>query len=327
MIKYNNSTINDWNFDDSNIKKVYYNNDVCYQKITNETPTPPPTPIDYGNEYLTFVAQTDNVTFSLYGGNSSNVFQYSLDNGSTWNNLQIGQTSPSINNGDKIYWKASGLTINSELGIGTIRPSASATVEGNIMSIIYSDNFSGQTEIPSNFQLRKLFSGATNITSAENLVLPATTVKKQCYSQMFQGCNKLVKAPKTIGSTAMTWSGDYIMSDMFHGCTELTTAPELLSLTLGTQCYWSMFEGCTSLTTSPILSASTLATQCYQGMFSGCTSLNTITCLATNPSTNFTTVWASNVSSSGTFYKHPNANWPTGNNGIPNNWTVQDYQT
>ena len=37
MIKYNNSTINDWNFDDSNIKKVYYNNDVCYQKITNET--------------------------------------------------------------------------------------------------------------------------------------------------------------------------------------------------------------------------------------------------------------------------------------------------
>lgn len=41
MIKYNNNTINDWNFGDDNIIKVYRNNAVCYYKITSgDTPTP-----------------------------------------------------------------------------------------------------------------------------------------------------------------------------------------------------------------------------------------------------------------------------------------------
>lgn len=33
MIKYNLNTINDWNFGDDNIIKVYYDNAVCYQKV------------------------------------------------------------------------------------------------------------------------------------------------------------------------------------------------------------------------------------------------------------------------------------------------------
>ena len=41
MIKYNNNTINDWNFGDDNIIKVYRNGAVCYYKITSgDTPTP-----------------------------------------------------------------------------------------------------------------------------------------------------------------------------------------------------------------------------------------------------------------------------------------------
>ena len=41
MIKYNNSNINDWYFDTSNIIKVYRNNAVCYYKVTSgDTPTP-----------------------------------------------------------------------------------------------------------------------------------------------------------------------------------------------------------------------------------------------------------------------------------------------
>lgn len=41
MIKYNNSNINDWNFGDDNITKVYYNEAVCYYKINTSSPTPP----------------------------------------------------------------------------------------------------------------------------------------------------------------------------------------------------------------------------------------------------------------------------------------------
>ena len=40
MIKYNNSDINDWNFDNSNIIKVYHNGAVCYYKITGGGDTP-----------------------------------------------------------------------------------------------------------------------------------------------------------------------------------------------------------------------------------------------------------------------------------------------
>lgn len=41
MIKYNNSNINDWYYDTSNIIKVYRNNAVCYYKISDTPPTPP----------------------------------------------------------------------------------------------------------------------------------------------------------------------------------------------------------------------------------------------------------------------------------------------
>ena len=40
MIKFNNSDINDWNFDNSNIIKVYHNGAVCYYKITGGGDTP-----------------------------------------------------------------------------------------------------------------------------------------------------------------------------------------------------------------------------------------------------------------------------------------------
>jgi len=280
---------------------------------------------DFSYDYLTFVAETDNVTFTLTG--TSNVFQYSLDDGITWNNLQGGSTSPSINNGDSIMWKGSNLSVNTETGIGIIRPSAAARVEGNVMSLIYGDDFASQTVIPNNYNLRKLFSGATNITSAENMVLPATTVKQQCYSQMFQGCTNLTATPKTVGSSAMTWGGTYAMSNMFSNCTSLINVSSNLlpALNLGTQCYWYMFEGCSGLTESPILSATNLASQCYNGMFMNCSSLNSVICLST--STMSFSNWLTGVASTGTFYKMPNVGWESGLYGIPSDWTVVDYSS
>ena len=46
-IFFNNSSINDWNFGDDNIIKVYRNNAVCYYKITGGG-----NPIDYSTHYL-----------------------------------------------------------------------------------------------------------------------------------------------------------------------------------------------------------------------------------------------------------------------------------
>lgn len=91
-------------------------------------------------------------------------------------------------------------------------------------------------------------------------------------------------------------------------------------------CYQGMFSDCTSLTTAPVLPATTLAPYCYQNMFSNCTSLNYIKCLATDISaSDCTSYWVYNVASTGTFVKNPNmSSWTTGDDGIPEGWTVED---
>ena len=280
-------------------------------------------PIDYANEYLTLVAETNNVSFLYSTASSNNKLQYSLDSGSTWSELGNNQSTTSVNSGQKVMFKASGLAIDSGKGVGRIVPSSTASVEGNIMSLAYGDNFSGQTVVPSNFQFRSLFSGVTTITSAENMVLPATTIKKQCYSNMFHYCTNLISAPAVIGSSAMTWSGDYTWSDMFNSCTSLINAPQLPALNLGTQCYWYMFQGCTALTTAPELPAPTLNTQSYQGIFKGCSRLNYIKVLANS---GFSMgEWVSGVASSGTFVKKSSASFGScGAATYPCNWTVQN---
>ena len=87
-----------------------------------------------------------------------------------------------------------------------------------------------------------------------------------------------------------------------------------------------MFYGCTSLTTAPALPATTLAKSCYDRMFRGCKSLNNVKCLATDISaTNCTADWLRGVATSGTFTKASSmTSWPSGPDGIPSDWTVEN---
>jgi hypothetical protein len=114
---------------------------------------------------------------------------------------------------------------------------------------------------------------------------------------------------------------------MFYGCTNLTTAPELPATTLASSCYQEMFSNCTSLTTAPELPATTLAWSCYNQMFYGCKSLSKIIMLATNISAGKCLYyWVGSVASSGTFVKNSSMNsLPSGSDGIPTGWTVEDY--
>ena len=121
--------------------------------------------------------------------------------------------------------------------------------------------------------------------------------------------------------------------NLFSGSTGLTSAEHLAmpDIPLAGSCYQkmfygctSMFQGCTSLTTAPELPAEELVNYCYEGMFFGCTSLNYIKMLAPSAlATNCLVGWVSGVASSGTFVKHPDADLPTGANGIPEGWTVE----
>ena len=216
------------------------------------------------------------------------------------------------------------------------------------MSLIDSKKYSTLNVLNSNNVFDSLFKNCTGLISAENLILPATTLANYCYAYMFQGCYSLVTAPE-LPATALAASCYLYMfkgcsslvtapklpaitlaqrcyQSMFYGCTSLTTAPELPATTLVNSCYSSMFIYCSNLTTAPELPATTLTGYCYEYMFQGCNKLNYIKCLATDISaSNCLTSWVRNVSSTGTFIKATSmTSWETGVNGIPNNWTVQD---
>lgn len=209
----------------------------------------------------------ENSTFQL----ATNAVNYSLDNGKTWTELAANTSSPTVTTGNKIMWKGE-LTPNSSYGIGIFSSSGRFNVEGNAMSLLYGNNFKGQTDlVGKNKAFYRLFDGNTNVINAKNLSLPATTLASSCYRNMFNGCTALTTAPELPATTL----ADYCYYNMFSVCTSLETTPELQATTLNQYCYYGMFSGCTGLTTAPILPATTLANYCYGWMFNGCTSLTT----------------------------------------------------
>lgn len=167
-------------------------------------------------------------------------------------------------------------------------------VGGNIMSLLYGDDYKGKKVFPtgSSQNFTSLFENCS-IVSAEDLILPATTLTPYCYQ------------------------------NMFSYCTSLTTAPALPATTLAENCYSGMFYGCTALTTAPVLPAATLAIGCYMSMFSDCSSLDTITTYAEGEVPDALMSWVDGVAASGDFYNLGNYQYyESGANGIPTGWTV-----
>ncbi len=243
----------------SDVTAAYLGDTLVYSGGT------PPVP-SYSGQYLTFVAQDDG-TFTFTPQNS-NVISYSLDSGATWSQ----GNSVSVESGQKVMWKGEMIPYLSDSGIGNFSSTINFHVEGNIMSLLYGDNFRGQTDLTGkDGAFRSLFDTSASVTSAENLILPSTTLTQSCYSQMFRNCTSLTTAPEL---PATTLAMDCYRS-MFEGCTSLTTAPSLPATTLADACYENMFGKCTILTIAPELPATTLAKSCYSQMFNDCTSLTT----------------------------------------------------
>ena len=272
-------------------------------------------------KYLAFTA-TSSGTFSF----SKSGLSYSTD-GATWTTLAANTNTPTIAAGKKVYFKGTPTpSKSSPYGIGTFSSTGNFTVSGNIMSLLFGDNFINQTSLSGkNYAFYELFRNCTKLTSIDDLVLPATTLASYCYRSMFQGCTGLTSIPSTL--LPATTLANYCYQTMFSKCTGLTSIPSTLlpATTLANHCYYGMFNGCSKITTAPNLKAEKLVTQCYNHMFYSCTKLNSIRMLATNISaSNCLTSWVSGVASSGTFYKRTSATIPTGASGIPSGWTVKN---
>lgn len=243
----------------------------------------PQPPHDYSQDYFTLdVLESGTFTWDV-----SSV-QYSVNNDSwnTWGgNLNV-------NSGDKVRFKST----NSAYASKTLSATGNFNAEGNIMSLMYGDNFIGQTAFKSVYGgFKEFFIGNINIINANNLLLPATSIGYTAYDAMFNGCYNLITSPK-----------------------------ELPATTLYNFCYRSMFSGCRKLTTSPRLPEinDLSKTECMKNMFSGCNSLNSITCLALDTSASQTQNWVNSVAATGTFTKKAGVTWSSGTRGIPSGWTV-----
>ena len=335
----------------------------CKQEVEAHFEKYVPSTHDYSQDYLTFEALEDTEFSVKYVKDRRYItqamresFSYSVDNGETWvtfstpNDTYSGTalTTPTISRGEKVLFKGIGNCNYNGAAHCCITSNGTFNAYGNIMSLIYGDNFIGQTNLSNTVQpFWRIFGDSSKLVDAENLILPATALTENCYTQMFYGCTSLTTAPELPATTL----ANYCYMSMFYGCTSLTTAPELPATTLAQSCYQGMFEGCTSLTTAPELRAETLALrccqsmfygctslttapelraetlveQCYLNMFDGCTSLNYIKAMfTTTPDNSYTGNWVLGVSATGTFVKNSAATWNvTGINGVPTGWTVE----
>ena len=250
--------------------------------------------VDYNPKvpnYLKFTTEEDNSTISLNSKTSPDI-KYSL-NGGDW--TQWDYSAITFNTGDTVRMKGNNSNgfSTSNSSYNTFNMSGKISASGNIMSLLYEDDFEGKLTIPCDYCFTHMFEFCTSLTIAPELPattlanycymsmfnnctslmvapeLPATTLANNCYGRIFYSCTSLINAPELPATTLASYCYQY----MFYDCTSLTTAPELPATTLVDDCYRSMFNGCTSLTNAPELPATTLTNNCYIGMFCDCTSL------------------------------------------------------
>ena len=299
---------------------------------TKEVQPTPPAPDPTIPFYIEDISGSENTVQIKKNNNSAPTLtiQKSTD-GTTWESMGTTSTTAitaTIPANGKLYLRCSTNTCGTSYNYyNTINTTGNCNVSGNIMSLLYGSNFTGEeTTFPSgsSYNFCCLFRDNTHLVDASDLILPATTLAQNCYGSMFKGCTSLTTAPALSATTLAEWC----YYSMFQGCTALTTAPELPATKLADGCYGYMFANCTSLTTAPALPATTLISNCYSHMFSGCTKLNYIKCLATDISaSSCTDNWTYRVASTGTFVKNADmsaSTWRIGANGIPEGWTVQD---
>ena len=273
---------------------------------------------DYEAEYFTIesLADGNTITFTNKSTATGGTTVYWSKDKVNWTASNSAETSVSTDNGEKVYWKAvmqsgKGWTADEDwleyneknsrfLAMGPYK------VSGNIMSMLYGDNFYGQYSLESfgghvfhGFFRNSSDGGNLNLVDAADLVLPATTLVEAAYGMMFSSCSNLIHGPKELPATY---------------------APP--------GAYWAMFDHCTNLVESPVIRATSMGTEVCPWMFRYCSSLTKITCLLTSYQSYWQLYqWVDGVPSGGTFYKAPAmTGWPTGINGIPSGWTVASYE-
>lgn len=254
----------------------------------------------YENQYMTTAALgSGNITFTMPSkvGTSYLTNVSYRKNGGEWttttNSSSEVVVTVSVVANDIIEWKGNGkrlcgggaYTSASRFG-GTVQ----FNVYGNAMSMLWGDDFIGQTQFPDTARERVMqgLFYQSSVVDASNLVLPATHLSNtHAYMGMFSGCTSLVYPPAELPKPESSVTLELTYIAMFDGCSSMIRCPDMnWEGALGTcknGTFYKMFYGCTALTDNipnkievQNYTASTSGYQIFRMMFQGCTHITTI---------------------------------------------------
>lgn len=216
--------------------KIFANSGEVQTAINNETLSKPyvaylvsSSTIDYNSKEnyqkvpLTFEILSAGTIYSTRSDDTERIIEYRLNNGE-WTTHRTPNTSVDtkicdVVAGDKVEFRGDNNTYGTrdytQLRLYGGSSEAIYNIYGNIMSLINSTNYSILDTVSNNC-FNQIFRGG-KVISAENLILPATTLGEGCYRSMFYQCSSLTTAP-VLPATTINY---YCYSGMFSYCTNL----------------------------------------------------------------------------------------------------------
>lgn len=331
---------------------------------------------NYDDYFQTVMLEDGVINISIDSGldvTSFEYIEYSRNNGQSWKKLSninsqtVSITTPVISAGTSVIWRGLGYKLSGNNGTARVHivPQGCFNIKGNILSLLYKNNFRGVTSmkldpryLTSHDTHVSIFLGlfdSTKVVDCSELILPLTTLRKKYYSKLFKNCTYLVNAGFTLLPSNIP---SYGYAEMFYGCTALTTTPDIQAKTVDDYGMNAMFYGCTSLKVAPELHCTSYINMSCGGMFQGCTSLATVPYIEDASLTgapfhfftisckklNYVKFLVKNIDNSGklnrwmdgqvpnvntsVFVKHIDATWTfTGASGVLSNWKIIYYDS
>ena len=123
-------------------------------------------------------------------------------------------------------------------------------VGGNIMALRYADEYAEQGGGTCDVVFANMFknhngSSLGTLVDASKLVLPSTKLTKEnAYKSFFDGCTYLTAGPAELPATTLTKT---CYRNMFKDCPNLVTGPRILAVSSNNSAFQQMFLNCTSL--------------------------------------------------------------------------------
>lgn len=177
---------------------------------------------------------------------------------------------------------------------------------------------------------KNMFQNCTKLNSIPTFIVNGEDARSQCYYGMFDGCEDLDNIIPSLTENITTLASQ-CYAYMYQNCKKLNiTLPNgiLPAETAITHCYYYMFKGSgVNGMANGSMALTTFELNCCEQMFYNCVNLASVYCMATNPSTSYTSSWldgaGTDVQGEKTFTQKTGVTWPSGVSGIPEGWTVE----